>query len=177
MEEDVMRFRKASPESGFSMVEMLMTALILAVGILGLTMLQAMSLQSSRGGRSLTAAVQIADRIMDQIEMEGRLSWLNITSSTFTAQPLTSLQYIGNGAIPIADYDIDSNLIGTGQPLGSGMPQLFFTAQATQGASVGGGATGQMHDFTVQVNFLDGTDASKAPITRTVTLTRRILHG
>ena len=47
------------------MIEMLMTAFILAVGILGLTMLLVMSLKGSRGGRSLTTAVLVGDNVME----------------------------------------------------------------------------------------------------------------
>ena len=54
------RCRTRSGQAGFSMIEMLMTAFVLAIGLLGLCMLQAMSLRASRGSRSLETAVQVA---------------------------------------------------------------------------------------------------------------------
>ena len=58
------------PQGGFSMVEMLMTAFVMAIGILGLAMLQAMSLKASRGTRSMTTAIQVGEGVMDRIEQE-----------------------------------------------------------------------------------------------------------
>ena len=173
-------------QAGFSMIEMLMTAFILAIGILGLSMLQVMSLKASRGSRSLTTAVGVGEKVMDQVEMEGRLSWLNITDSQYTvpvavptryvnlatsAPPAGGLQQVFNikGQIPFASTDpADSN--------------PYFTVKTYRlpksGNGDANGATGQMDDFIVQVVFSDIFDTNtNAPILRTVTLTRRILHG
>ena len=172
-----MRPRRPNPQAGFSMVEMLMTAFILAIGILGLTLLQVMSMQSSRGGRSLTTAVQLADRVLDQIELEGRLSWLNITDSTSAPGVLANLNYIGKATIPVADYDIHGDFIGNGLDRNT-TPNLYFTVTTTPGAQVGAATIGKLNDYTVRVDFVDATNAqTQAPISRSVTLTRRILHG
>jgi Tfp pilus assembly protein PilV len=70
------------------MVEMLMAAFILAVGILGLTMLQSLSIKSATGSRGLSSAVLLAERVMDQLEANGRNSRLyaqNFTVPTTAA--------------------------------------------------------------------------------------------
>lgn len=171
-----MRPPRPNPQAGFSMVEMLMTAFILAIGILGLTMLQVMSMQGSKGGRNLSTAVQVADRVMDQVEMEGRLSWLNVTDTQFTAPAaIATLKYIGQATVTET-----FNLNGTAPDSASTDPaqhDSFFTVTTTQAAQVGAATTGQMHDYTVLVEFFDAVDVSKAPVKRSVTLTRRILHG
>jgi prepilin-type N-terminal cleavage/methylation domain-containing protein len=171
-----MRTRPLATQAGFSMVEMLMTAFILAIGILGLTMLQVMSLQGSRGGRSLTTAVQVADRVMDQIELEGRLTWLNTTDTQFTAPAAPgALQFI-NGATVKQSYDLQGKYLGP--PTDPPAPGQFFTVTTTRLATaVGAGPTGQIHDFTVRVDFTDNVDVNNAAVPRSVTLTRRILHG
>ena len=155
---------------------MLMTAFILAVGILGLTMLQVMSMQSSKGGRNLTTAVQVADRVMDQVEMEGRLSWLNITDTQYSAPTaLATLKYVG-----VASVVESFNLRGSAPDATSTDPtdhDAFFTVTTTQAAQAAAAVTGQMHDYTVLVEFFDSVDSTKAPIKRSVTLTRRIIHG
>jgi len=167
-----MRRPRPNPEAGFSMVEMLMTAFVLAVGILGLTMLQVMSLKTSRGGRSLTSAVQLGDRVMDQIEMEGRLTWLNKTDTQYTVPDTPSgLKYI-NGGAPSQTFDIQ------GLPVLATDPNKFFTVTTARLVTVVGAApSGQIHDFTVRVDFSDAVDSTQAAIPRSVTLTRRILHG
>jgi prepilin-type N-terminal cleavage/methylation domain-containing protein len=57
LEEDLMDAlpsrRLHAPQAGFSMVEMLMAALILAIGILGVTMMQLMAIRATRGSKNL----------------------------------------------------------------------------------------------------------------------------
>lgn len=167
---------RAGGQSGFSMIEMLMAAFILAIGILGLTMLQVMSLRAARGSRSLTAAVQVADRVMDQIEMEGRLTWLNITDTQYTAPTaLTGLTYMGAG--PFTNY---FTIKGQAPDPAAALPEdqnPFFTVTTTRSVLAAAGTTGQMHDYTVVVSFVDTVDATNTAVTRSVTLTRRIVHG
>lgn len=171
-----LRRPRAGGQSGFSMIEMLMAAFILAVGILGLTMLQVMSLRAARGSRSLTAAVQVADRVMDQVEMEGRLTWLNVTDTQYTVPtPLTGLTYIGVDSVTQT-----FTIKGLEPNPSAALPEdqvPFFTVTTVRSAPVAGAATGQMRDYTVQVNFVDTVDATNTAVTRSVTLTRRILHG
>lgn len=176
--------RKACParnaQAGFSMIEMLMTAFVLAIGILGLSMLQVMSLRASRGSRSLTTAVQVGEKVMDQVEMEGRLSWLNITDSQYTAPTAVPTQYItlATSVPPAGGFKQYFNINGGTTPSAAD-PNTYYTATTYRLANaVGGGATGNMDDFQVQVVFVDIVDPNtNATIPRTVTLTRRILHG
>jgi len=161
--------RKA--QAGFSMVEMLMAAFILSVGILGVSMLQIMSLKAARGSQNLTTAVRVADRVMDQTELEGRLTWLNQTDSNYiTPGALSQLQYLKAGAVATQTFDIN------GEPTADAAA-AFYTMNFTKTPVVADGATGAITDVTVVVNFADAVDATSTPIQRTVTLTRRIVHG
>ncbi len=178
---------KRRAQSGFSMIEMLMTAFILAIGILGLSMLQIMSLKASRGSRSLTTAVQVGEGVMDQIEMEGRLSWLNSTDTQLkqaSITPIAVLQYV-NHALPVTNY-FDINGVATAS---AADPKTFYTvvtdypgtpATANHIAVPPPADSGpmMMDDYSVTVNFADAVDpATQVPIPRTVNITRRILHG
>jgi prepilin-type N-terminal cleavage/methylation domain-containing protein len=181
--------RRRKAQTGFSMIEMLMTAFILAIGILGLSMLQVMSLKASRGSRSLTTAVQVGEKVMDQIEMEGRVSWLNITDSNAVAAaitPVVTLKYVNlatsDPSTPGAGFKETFNIKGQDPQPASTDPadkNPYFTVRTYRLPTVvGGGVTGNMDDFTVQVDFVDIVNTStNAQIHRTVTLTRRILHG
>ena len=87
----------SAAQAGFSMVEMLMAAFIMAVGILGLSALQVMALKATRGSRSLSTAILVAEQVLDRAEMEGRLSWLNLTDRNATSPSLgdlSGLRYI-----------------------------------------------------------------------------------
>ena len=169
-------------QAGFSMIEMLMTAFIMAIGILGLTMLQVMSLKASRGGRSLSTAVLVGEHVMDQVEMEGRLSWLNATGQyTGTGlADLPNLRYVSlaDGATRLETFN------SKGGPPNAGSPDpaeqtAYFRVTTGKVVSVAPSAAtnGALSNFTVQVQFTDQLDQASAPILRTVTLTRRIIHG
>jgi hypothetical protein len=162
-------------EAGFSMVEMLMAAFVLSVGILGVSMLQIMSLQSTRGSQSLNTASQLADQIMDQIELEGRLTMLNHSTSASLAPPaVPGLKYIGLNPPPE-----QFNVLGTAVvPLSTDikLKNPFFTVSVAQNP-VAAGAVGVAEDATIDVLWTDTFDTTHTAIPRHVILTRRILHG
>lgn len=161
--------RRALRQAGFSMVEMLMAAFILAIGLLGLTMLQVMALRASRGGQNLGMAVNLAEQIMDRVELEGRLTYLNTNLTDYTAPAaLVGLQYIDQNS-KSEYYKIDPN---TGGTVAATADSAFFTAKMTQAYVAGT----NLSDVTVQVTFTEATKGA-TPIQRTTTLTRRILHG
>jgi prepilin-type N-terminal cleavage/methylation domain-containing protein len=180
MEEDLMRSsnRHASrePEQGFSLVEMLLTAFILAVGIMGLTLLQVMAMKGARGGRSLSTAVQLGDMVMDQIELEGRLTWLNRTASGFSPGAVP-LQFVNK---TVSAAPIPFNVKGL-TPVANA-PQAvdsatFFNVTFSKNDVIALGV-GIISDFMVDVAFSDATDpVTNAPIMRHVVVRRRILHA
>lgn len=165
---------------GFSMVEMLMTAFIMAIGILGLTALQVMSLKASRGSRSLTTAVLVGEDVMDRAEMEGRLSWLNITDTNRAAPTLAdipTLKYVTIAAgTPLVETFNSKGGIPNPASTDPAEQVPFFTVTTSRQPFVAA-ATGRVSDITVQVQFSDAVDQTNAPLVRTITLTRRIAHG
>lgn len=159
-------------QSGFSMIEMLMTAVILAIGILGLTLLQTMSLRASRGSQNLGIAVQLAERVMDQAELEGRLTYLNTTLSGYTTPgALGGISYITSNSVD-QYFNLDAT---TGQvvPVLTNTASALFHAKMTQAYVAGTG----LSDVKVQVDFSDEVNKSNVKVTRTAVVTRRILHG
>jgi len=168
--------RKA--QRGFSIVEMLMTAFILAIGIMGLMLLQVMALKGARGGKSLTTAVQVGETVMDQIEMEGRLSWLNLTATQLIAPgALPNLRFVNRTtlAAPLSFNPKGQVTVPTSSDPMESTAFYTVTMRRTELSAV---ATGRISDFTITVTFADAVNATtKVPITRTVALTRRVLHG
>lgn len=162
---------KRMMEAGFSLVEMLMAALILAIGILGLTMLQILSLRAARGSQNLGIAVQLAERVMDEVELEGRLTYLNANLTQYTTpSALGGITYITQSSVD-QYFNIDpatGNLVRVATPAGA-----MFHLNMAQNVNAGIG----LSDVTVQVQFTDELDASNKPIKRTATISRRILHG
>jgi prepilin-type N-terminal cleavage/methylation domain-containing protein len=186
MAEDLMRNKKVpgalAGQAGFSMVEMLMTAFILAIGLLGLCMLQTMSLRAGRGSRSLATAVHVATALLDQVEMEGRLSWLNLNNTNFKGQTnanltLTYIPLAVGTSTPVQNYNIQGNLVdptSTDPTVNSNFFQVTAKHVDDVGNAVG---LGQVSDYTVTVQFSDTVNASQTKVQRSVVLTRRITHG
>ena len=167
-------------QSGFSMVEMLMAAFVLSIGVLGIAMLQVMSLKASRGGQNLGIAVNLAEQLMDKVEMEGRLTYLNANITGYTtpgalghttSNPTSTfnLAYINQAQVD-QYFSLDP---ATGQLVQTTSDGALFHATMTQTLAAGTG----LSDVTVQVVFTDTVTATGAAITRTATVNRRILHG
>lgn len=159
-------------QAGFSMVEMLMAAFILAIGILGLTMLQTMSLRTARGGQNLRIAVQLAEQVMDQTELEGRLTYLNATDTTQTTPTaLVGLTYINQNSVD-QYFNLDPV---TGQPVvtTTNLPHALFHMNMSQTYVTGT----TLSEVTVKVMFTDSINPANQAIIRTAAVTRRILHG
>lgn len=164
-------------EQGFSLVEMLLTAFILAVGIMGLTLLQMMSLKGARGGKSLGTAVQIGEMVMDQIEMEGRLTWLNVSANAFTPATLPTLQYVNRAASPaLMPFTIKGQVPVANAPDPVDAATFYNVSFLKNDVTAVG--TGIISDFSVDVAFSDVADpVTRAPIVRHVIIRRRILHA
>ena len=170
----------SAAQAGFSMVEMLMAAFIMAVGILGLSALQVMALKATRGSRSLSTAILVAEQVLDRAEMEGRLSWLNLTDRNATSPSLgdlSGLRYITQvSGTPLVDSFNSQGrpvVAASSDPLES---ETRYTASTTRIAATTA-ATGQLSEFTVQVTFQDEVNSSGAAVQRTVRLTRVVTHG
>ena len=165
------------------MVEMLRTAFIMAVGILGLPALQVMALRATRGSRSLSTALLVAGQVLDQVELEGRLSWLNLTASNASSPTLeglpgyAKLRYItlASGTPRVDNFNLQGRPVveDSGDPLES---LTRFAASTTRTAATAA-VTGHLSEFTVQVTFQDEADSAGAAVQRTVRLTRVVSHG
>jgi len=170
-----MRSRRS--QAGFSMVEMLVAAFIMGVGLMGLTALMTMSLRTITGSKSLSTAVQIAEQIMDQVELEGRLTYLNANMTQYTAPgALNGIQYIDQVAVDqYFNVDPTTGHVVSAPAPASGEAAPLFHANMSQAAVAAGTS---VSDVTVLVEFIDGMNqVTNQPVRRTVTITRRILHG
>ncbi|MBP1626606.1 MAG: hypothetical protein H6Q00_1081 [Holophagaceae bacterium] len=86
--------RTQRKDSGFSMVELLMAAFIMAIGILGLTALQVVSLRQASQGRERSTATRVASSVLQRAQTEGQHYYFAKASAVtpamtalFTASP------------------------------------------------------------------------------------------
>jgi prepilin-type N-terminal cleavage/methylation domain-containing protein len=178
--------KKSLNQRGFSMIELLVAATILAVGILGLAMLQAMALRASRGSSNMAMASRLADHIMDSAELEGRLSWLNITDANRHAPTLADLasfklRYItiASGSALQEEFNLKGGpVIPSSDDPAESIPIFRASTQRVAVPAAGGaGSVGQMSDFSIRIEFSDEVDSEGNRNLRTFSITRRVIHG
>jgi len=168
-------------QAGFSMIEMLMTAFVLAVGLLGLALLQTMSLKATRGNKSLTTAVLVAQKILQQAEMEGRLSWLYVTNTNnpnAKLADLKSLKYItisSTGTGLAETFNANGGAVDTSST-DPAVNRPFFYAVTNQVPATAA-TIGNVSEMQVTVLFYDQVDKNNAQIKRTVYLSQQVTHG
>lgn len=78
------RFAAVRRTAGFSMIEVLVSLLVLALGLLGFALLQTMNLRYTQSADYRTHATNLAYELLDQMRAN-RLSAADYESATFTA--------------------------------------------------------------------------------------------
>lgn len=155
--------RRNTCQSGFSLVELLVTALIFGIGLLGLAALQVSTLRSNSGGRNRVAAASLAEGCLSAIQAEGSLSWSyaanvqGIGETYKTPRKYTDTAGPANGVF--GTFDVN------GQPVVAGSPTQVFTVNwarlAPTAATPTVNITGMnMNEFVVTVNWLDQANAA-----------------
>jgi len=170
------RIPRRRAESGFSLVELLVAAFIMAVGLLGLAALETVSLKSNTRARGYNTAVLVASHVLDSAEAQARQTLQTQTyggSVTTTTYPNN---YFGAGAVveqfTYRGAHLDAN---STDPVNK---TAYFTATTTS-ANAGSysGSVGTLAVVTTVVTFREALANSGPLVTRTVTLTRNISHG
>jgi type IV pilus assembly protein PilV len=87
-----------SKQRGMSMIELLVAVLVLAIGILGITGLQMVSLQNNRGALFRAEAVQLAYDMMDRVRANpvGAVPGQAYSGLGLTAAPPASADCVAN---------------------------------------------------------------------------------
>lgn len=101
--------RSARTARGFTLIEVLVSLVILSVGLLGLGLLQATSLKASYGANQRTVATNLAYQMIDMIRSNRRLisRYSYIAPADFSGIPTTCDQQPVAGAADIVGDDIN----------------------------------------------------------------------
>jgi prepilin-type N-terminal cleavage/methylation domain-containing protein len=163
---------RASRQQGFSLVELLVTALIFAIGLLGLAALQVSTMRSNSGGRNRVTATALAEGCLSSIQAEGNLSWSFVAGVMGASAAYTGARtYTGGTAASTAatalTFDVD------GKPVANTDPRVVFTVNWTRlaptAATPKATITGMnMSEFVVVVNWNDQTAASSLTLSRLI---------
>jgi prepilin-type N-terminal cleavage/methylation domain-containing protein len=169
---------RASRQSGFSLVELLVTALIFGIGLLGLAALQVSTLRSNSGGRNRFTATALAEGCMSAIQAEGNSSWTYAAGikGTGVAYPIARV-YTGTAGGNFGTFDIN------GLPVLAADPTKIFSVDWVRNdassPSPKATITGMdLREFVVTVTWKDQTvnAAGGAIPDSTMTLSRLIRY-
>jgi len=143
------------PEAGFSMVEMLMVAFIMAIGLLGLLTLQGASLSSATSGRERGTAILLAHNFMDAVTAEGILSSGERMQSPTGAVTTGGYRYIDPVLYTAHASSAAENLYFdiTGTAVAANSPNRIFTLSWQRDAGVLAGQKNAVANFVVNVQW------------------------
>ena len=149
------------------MIEMLIAAAIMAIGLLGLCMLQTFVLRSRAGSSNQAVAIQVAEQVLDQAENIGRNS-VFCSHNGYTV-PVAATNYFSGTAVALT-------YTSTGLP---GAPAFFTaTCTATTAPAAGTGVVtpvAQIGGVALVQVVVTWTETAGNP--RNVTLTRQIQYA
>lgn len=146
---------KTHNQSGFSLIELLMTAFILAIGLLGLLSLQVIATAQSTNSRERGTATLLAHNILDRIVAEGALSAGErmdsstgaLTSSGFTFTDPAGLSAGASSGDKIFYFDI------SGKNVAATDPTKIFTITWVRNAGSLAGPFNASAEFIVNVRW------------------------
>ena len=174
----------SNPEAGFTMVEFLMAAFIMAIGLLGLTALQILSLRSTTTSRGMSTSVLVADGIMERINTEARQSYLGMV---FSSAPTGATRYVAKAPVapgvkptdPVPAGAIVDYFDFAGTPLTSAAGAYYTVSTWVDSTVAGTGSTGNTDTFMVRVEFNESPDPANPGqfAKHAINLTRTVVHA
>lgn len=167
---------------GFSMVEFLIAAFIVGVGLLGLIGLQTMAVAQAATGRGRTTAAYIAETILQRAQSEGQYFYLakssNFTpalTAVFTATPGTALANATFGGFNVDGVQVTdatgANLTGlaTLVPDANKRTPIFTASWARRAyAGTAPATTTQTQEFVVNVTWAEGPKMKYLSMSRNI---------
>jgi prepilin-type N-terminal cleavage/methylation domain-containing protein len=169
-------------DRGFSMIEFLVAAFIIAIGLLGLITLQVGSVTQAAAGRGRTTAAYVANLVLQRAQMEGQHYYLakaNTFTPTlpalFTATPGTALANAAFGGFNIDGVQITdaagTNLTGlaTLVPDPNKRGVVYQASWARRAYATNGPAsTAQTQEFVVNVTWTESGQTKYLSMSRNI---------
>lgn len=161
---------KKGPQSGFSMIELLITLLILSVGLLGLLGLQVMNIRGAAWARNRATATALAEGCLSSIQAEGATTWVQGTSLP------TTYPRVYTGTLKTGGFgSYDANGASATGPTGIFTVNWERLDGATDPATAISGGNGK--EFVVWVTWTDQIGQNGAVIPSKVSLSRWIRYS
>lgn len=158
-------FRARRGQTGFSMIELLVAAFILGIGLLGLTALMAASLRMGTGGRQRDTAAYLANEVIERLAADGRRSALlrsngqtTFTSSFLLANAVddasNTYQALDTGGTVQSTFDLD------GRPSAANPVFTVTWVRRTRGATPVATSASMAAEVLVNVTWTESSAGS-----------------
>lgn len=153
--------------SGFSVVEFLIVVFIFALGVLGLSLLQVMSIRGNHSGRQRSTAVYLASTVVERVQAEGQLSLAGFPPTrVFTASTVTD-----DAVNSFGTYDVHGNP-ATGAT-------AIYTVSWSRRAYRGGASSSvtglNLREFVVNVGWNE-QDSQGSNIPKAISISRYVRY-
>jgi type IV pilus modification protein PilV len=144
--------RPRRAETGFSLVELLLVATIMAVGLLGLLAMQVVGISNSSQSRHRGTAALLAHCLLDRMVAEGQMSAGERYSSTFGTTTwvfIDATSTSGHTSTAAENFYYDLN----GNAVTAASPNLAYTLSWVRSPRVIGSNIQAMQGFVVNVKW------------------------
>jgi len=165
--------RRHDRQRGFSLAELMITALIFGVGLLGLAALQVSTLRNNAGGRNRITAAGLAEGCLSAIQGEGSLSWSYAAGVMGSGQayPVARVYTGAASTGTFGAFDVNGQSVAVGAA--TQVFQVAWTRLAPTTATPKAPISGMnMNEFAVRVTWqdqaIDGSGQALAPSALTV---------
>lgn len=173
--------RARGTQAGFTMVEFLIAAFIMAIGLLGLTALQILALRSTTTSRGMSTSILVGDGVVERINTEARQSYLGMI---FSSAPTGATRYLGKAPIvpgiqstdPVPGGAIVDYFDFAGTPLTSAVGAYYTVSTWVDSQTIGSGSTDV---YMVRVEFNEAPDPANPGqfVKHAMNLTRTVVHA
>ncbi len=151
-------------QAGFSLVEMLLAAFIMAIGLLGLATLQMMAIRTAGVGARMTDSVLLAERVVEAASMEATQSYLAAKAGTTVAN---ARLYLPGTPVQYYKGDLTQGVAGDPNNVYTVRINVSNIVVATQGG---------IDQIDVAVSFVEAVSGATTT-NRTIQVSRQVTHG
>jgi hypothetical protein len=163
------------------MIEFLLAAFIMAVGLLGITALQILALRSTTTSRGLSTSILVSEGVMERVNAEARQSYMGMV---FSAAPTATPRYITKAPVapgvqptdPVPAGAIKDYFDFAGTPMTTAAGAYYTVSTWVDSQVLGSGSTDV---FRVRVEFNESPDPNNPGqfLKHSINLTRTVVHA